>query len=310
MATIAVIGAGSVGATTAYAIIASNIVEEIVLIDINRPRAEGEALDLGDSTAFTTPTRVFAGDYADCQNADLVIFAAGAGQRPGESRLALAEKNHAVLRDVLAQLMPYWRGGLLLIVSNPVDLLTYAAVKITGLEPSRVLGSGTILDSARFRYALSTYTGVDARNIHAYVIGEHGDSAVPLWSRVRVAGIPLDEFCHQKGIAPPDREVVTTAVRQAAYRIIERKGATYYAIGLGIRRICEAILKDQKSVLTVSGLLAGQYGFNDLSFSLPTVVGKNGRGIALELPLVAEELAALRHSAAILKAAQERLGYR
>lgn len=302
MAKVAIIGAGSVGATTAYALVASDLVEEIVLIDINRPRAEGEALDLGDSTAFTTPTRVFAGDYPDCQNADLIIFAAGAGQRPGESRLALAEKNHAVLRDVLKQLMPYWRGGLLLIVSNPVDVLTYAAVKITALEPSRVLGSGTILDSARFRYALSTYTEVDARNIHAYVIGEHGDSAVPLWSRVRVGGIPLEEFCRQKRIVPPDREAVTTAVRQAAYRIIERKGATYYAIGLGIRRICEAILKDQKSVLTVSGWLGGQYGFNDLAFSLPTVVGRNGRDIALELPLTDAELAALRYSAGILKA--------
>uniref|UniRef100_A0A7C2J066 L-lactate dehydrogenase n=1 Tax=Ammonifex degensii TaxID=42838 RepID=A0A7C2J066_9THEO len=308
MAKIAVIGTGAVGATAAYTLITSDLAEEIVLLDINRSRAEGEALDLGDSTAFTGPVLVYAGDYPDCGNADIVIFTAGAGQRPGESRLALAERNHSILRDVLTKLAVHWRDGLLLIVTNPVDVLTYAAAKLTGLESARVLGSGTILDSARFRYALSAYAGVDARSIHAYVIGEHGDSAVPLWSRATVAGISFDDFCRQKGIASPDREAITAAIRQAAYRIIERKGATYYAIGLGIRRICEAILKDQKSVLTVSGLCEGQYGYRDTAFSLPVVVGKNGQGAALELPLDTEEESALRKSVAVLKTAQERLG--
>jgi len=305
---IAIIGTGSVGATAAFALVAGDLAQEIVLIDIDRSRVEGEALDLGDSTAFTAPKKVLAGDYADCHNAQIVVFTAGTSQRPGESRLALVERNCEVLRTVLDKLNNCWRGGILVIVSNPVDVLTYAAAKLTGLEISRVLGSGTILDSARFRYALSTHARIDARSIHAYVIGEHGDSAVPLWSRVTVAGIHLDEFCRQRGIAPPDRENINNAIRQAAYRIIERKGATYYAIGLAIRRICEAVLKDQKSVLTVSGLLEGQYGYANTAFSLPTVVGKNGRAAVIELPLNPEEKAALEHSAALLKTAGERLG--
>ncbi|MEW6448429.1 MAG: L-lactate dehydrogenase [Bacillota bacterium] len=305
---IAIIGIGSVGATAAYALVAGDLAQEIVLLDINRSRVEGEALDLGDSTTFTAPKRVFVGDYEDCHNAEIVVFTAGANQRPGESRLALVERNYGVLRDVLNKLQTYWHGGILIIVSNPVDVLTYAAAKTTGLEKNRVLGSGTILDSARFRHALSIHVGVDARSIHAYVIGEHGDSAVPLWSRATVAGILLDDFCRQRGIAVPDKETITTSIRQAAYRIIERKGATYYAVGLAIRRICEAILKDQNSVLTVSGLLEGQYGYANTAFSLPTVVGKNGRGTAIELPLDLEEKAALKRSAALLKVAQERLG--
>ncbi|MEW6573668.1 MAG: L-lactate dehydrogenase [Bacillota bacterium] len=307
MAKIAIIGIGSVGATAAYALVASDLAQEIVLLDINRSRVEGEALDLGDSTAFTTPKKVFVGEYEDCHNADIVVFTAGANQRPGESRLALVERNYEVLRDVLNKLENHWRGGILIIVSNPVDVLTYAAAKTTGLERFRVIGSGTILDSARFRHALSAHAGVDARSIHAYVIGEHGDTAVPLWSRATAAGILLDDFCRQKGIPSPERKTITNFIRQAAYRIIERKGATYYAVGLGIRRICEAILKDQNSVLTVSGMLEGQYGYANTAFSLPTVVGKNGRGPAIELPLDRDEQAALKHSAALLKVAQERL---
>lgn len=264
-------------------------------------------MDLGDSTAFTTPTQVSVGDYPDCHNADIVVFTAGANQRPGESRLDLTEKNYGILREVISKLIPCWRGGLLLVVTNPVDVLTYAT-KLCGLEPSRVLGSGTILDSARFRYALSKHTGVDARSIYAYVTGEHGDSAAPLWSRATVAGIHLDDLCRQRESVPPDKEAITNAIRQAAHQIIERKGATYYAIGPGIRRICEAILKDQKSVLTVSGLCESRYGYRDTAFSLPTVVGENGRGIALELPPDEEEDAALQRSAATLKGTQERLG--
>lgn len=308
MSKIAIIGTGSVGATAAYALVASDLAQEILLLDINRSRVEGEALDLGDSTAFTTPKKVFVGNYEDCHNAEIVVFTAGANQRPGESRLALVERNYEVLRDVLGRLETHWRGGIFIIVSNPVDVLTYAAAKTTGLNRSGVLGSGTILDSARFRHALSVHTGVDARSIHAYVIGEHGDSAVPLWSRATVAGIHLDDFCRQKRIPSPEKEAITAFIRHAAYRIIERKGATYYAVGLAVRRICEAILKDQNSVLTVSGMLEGQYGYADTAFSLPTVVGKNGRGPAIELPLDLEEKAALKHSAALLKVARERLG--
>lgn len=307
MAKIAIIGTGVVGSTAAYALIASGLVEEIVLLDINRSRAEGEAMDLGDSTAFTSPTRVYVGGYPDCHNADIVLFTAGSNQRPGESRLALVDRNYGVLRDVLAQLMPHWRGGILLIVSNPVDVLTYAASAISGMERSKVMGSGTILDSARFRHALSAHARVDARNIHAYVIGEHGDSAVPLWSCATVAGMHFDAFCRQINSPLPDRAVITTYIRQAAYRIIERKGATHYAVGFAIRRICEAILLDQHSIITVSGWIDGQYGHHNTAFSLPTVVGKGGREATLELSLSDAEEDALRHSAAVIKVTQERL---
>ncbi|MEW6182569.1 MAG: L-lactate dehydrogenase [Bacillota bacterium] len=307
MAKIAVIGTGLVGATAAFALIEGDLVHEIVLLDINRSRVEGEALDLGDSTAFTGPSRVFVGDYQDCHDADIIVFTAGANQRPGESRLVLAEKNFEVLRDVLQKLMPCWRGGILFIVSNPVDILTYAACRLSGMDRSKVFGSGTILDSARFRHALSTHARVDARNIHAYVIGEHGDSAVPLWGRATVAGIHFDELCRQVNAPYPDREAVNTYIRQAAYRIIERKGATYYAVGLAIRKVCEAILKDQHRVLTVSGWLSGHYGYHNTVFSLPTVVGRSGRLAELELPLDRTEESALKYSAAIIKAAQERL---
>jgi L-lactate dehydrogenase len=307
LAKLAVIGTGAVGATAAYALVASGLAHEIVLIDVNRARVEGEALDLGDSTAFTTPARVYVGDYPDCRNADIIIFTAGANQRPGESRLDLADRNYGVLRDVLSKLMPHWANGILLLVSNPVDILTYAAVRITGMENTRVLGSGTILDSARFRHALSTHARVDARNIHAYVVGEHGDSAVPLWSRATAAGMHIDDFCAQLNISLPDRASINAFIRQAAHRIIERKGATYYAVGLAVRRICEAVLQDQNSVLTVSGCLCGQYGFQDTAFSLPTVVGRSGRVNTLELPLIESEAAALKHSAMTIKAAQERL---
>jgi L-lactate dehydrogenase len=308
LAKIAVIGVGAVGATCAYALIAGGLAHEIVLIDIDRARMEGEALDLGDATAFTNPVRLYAGDYPDCRDADIIIFTAGANQRPGQNRLDLAGGNYGVLRDVLSKLTPHWRGGIFLLVSNPVDILTCAAARITGLEHARVLGSGTILDSARFRHALSTHVRVDARNIHAYVVGEHGDSAVPLWSLATAAGMHIDDFCRGLNIPLPDRESTNTLIREAARRIIERKGATYYAVGLAVRRICEAILHDQNSVITVSGCLSGQYGFCNIAFSLPTVVGKNGRVRALELPLSEAEGTALRHSATVLRVAQERLG--
>ncbi|RDV82886.1 L-lactate dehydrogenase [Ammonifex thiophilus] len=309
MAKIAIIGAGSVGATAAYALIASGLGEEIVLIDVNRAKAEGEALDLGDSTAFTTPVKIYAGDYSDVGNADLIIFAAGANQRPGETRLDLTQRNVAVLKEVAGKLAVHWRGGILLMVTNPVDVLTYVASRLLDLDPRRVLGTGTILDSARFRYALSQYTGVDARNLHAYVIGEHGDTAVLLWSRATVAGIPLEDFCQQRGLKPPDKEQIDQYVRQAAYRIIERKGATYYAIGLGIRRLCEAILKNQHSVLTVTGPVEGTYGYEGVAFSLPTVVGREGRLFTLELPLSSREEEELRRSVDTLLKAQAEVGF-
>jgi L-lactate dehydrogenase len=298
---IVIIGAGAVGAAVAYSLVTANLANEVVLIDIDRARAEGEAMDIADGTPFTGPVRIYAGDYEDCRDALVIVFAAGANQRPGETRLDLAARNLRVVRDVTDRLLRHWSGGVLLMVTNPVDVLTYAALRFSGLPEHAVIGSGTVLDSARFRHLLSRHCRVDARNVHAYVLGEHGDSQVFLWSRAAIAGIHVDEFCDRTGVPRPDRRQLTDQVRRAASEIISRKGATYYGVSLCVRRICEAIVRDQQSVLTVSGLVQGYYAITDTSFSLPTVVGRKGRLKVLDLPLDDDEEKALRHSAGVLR---------
>ncbi|MDI6710493.1 MAG: L-lactate dehydrogenase [Bacillota bacterium] len=305
---IAVVGAGAVGATTAYALMTGHLVNELVLVDINRARAEGEAMDIADGMAFVGPVSVYAGDYADCAGAGVVILAAGANQRPGESRLDLVQRNMDVVRQVCRELSRYWQGGVLLVVTNPVDILTYAAQRFTGLPPEMVIGSGTVLDSARFRKYLSRHCGVDGRNVHAYVVGEHGDTEVFLWSRATIAGVNVDEFCDLRGVPRPDRKVMADLVRNSAAEIIARKGATYYGVSLAVRRICEAVLRNQQSVLTVSGPLDGPYGLTGVACSIPSVVGRNGRERILELPLAPNEEGALRHSAGVLKKVQQDVG--
>ncbi|WP_376741835.1 L-lactate dehydrogenase [Pelotomaculum terephthalicicum] len=299
----AVVGAGSVGASVAYALTISGLVSELVLVDVNSAKAEGEAMDLAHAAAFIKPVTIYAGSFEDCRDAGLVIFCAGASQRPGESRLDLLQKNYAILRESLAELRRVGGDGILLIVSNPVDVLTYAALKITGLPPERVFGSGTVLDSSRFRHNLSCHCGVASRNIHAYVVGEHGDSEVLLWSLAYIAGTGLGRFCELAGIPPVDRQEVDARVRNAGYEIISKKGATYYAVSLAVKRICESIIRDEYSILTVSGLIDGAYGISGCCLSLPAVVNSRGRGSPLELPLKGEEEEALRRSADILKAA-------
>ncbi|MBE0466070.1 MAG: L-lactate dehydrogenase, partial [Candidatus Desulforudis sp.] len=257
---VAVVGVGAVGATVAYTLLTADLANEIVLIDIDRSRVEGEAMDIADGTPFTGPVRIYAGGYEDCRDALIIVFAAGANQHPGETRLELAARNLEVVRNVVDRLLRYWGGGVLLMVTNPVDILTYAALRFSGLPEEAVIGSGTVLDSARFRHLLSRHCQVDSRNIHAYVLGEHGDSEVFLWSRASIAGIHVDEFCDRRGVPRPDRREFAQRVRGAAARIISRKGATYYGVSLSVRRICEAVVRDQESVLTVSGLVHGYCG--------------------------------------------------
>ncbi|MCL6611031.1 MAG: L-lactate dehydrogenase [Peptococcaceae bacterium] len=300
---IAVVGTGSVGSASAYALMISGLVSEMVLVDIDRKKAEGEAMDLAHGASFVSPIRIYAGDYGDCYDSDIIIFSAGANQKPGETRLDLIRKNLGVLRDVLPLIIGPEGNSILLMVSNPVDVLTYAALKITGLPPSRVLGSGTALDSSRFRFLISDQLRVEARNVHAYVVGEHGDSEVPLWSLANIAGIKVDDFCRLQGLPCLDKDAVAGQVRRAAYEIIERKGATYYAIGLAVRKICESIIRDENSILTVSGLMDGQYGLHDVCLSLPSLVNRAGRARALAVPVSEEEEAALRRSAGVLKEA-------
>jgi L-lactate dehydrogenase len=306
---LAVIGAGQVGAATAFALMASGLASDLVVVDVNREKAEGEAMDLGDAAAFIKPTAVLAGGFADCRDSDMVIFTAGANQKPGESRLSLLEKNVLILKKTLPELLRYCPDAVYLMVANPVDVLTYVAIKISGLPASRVFGSGTVLDTSRFRAELAQYCGVDPRNIHAYIVGEHGDSEVPLWSLANVAGMSLENFCVLKGLRPPERQEIAMRVRMAAYEIIRRKGATNYAIALAIRRICEAALRDENSILTVSGMVNGFCGITECCLSLPCIVNGSGRERELAVPMSAEEEKALLNSARVLQQAVSQAGF-
>jgi len=299
---VAIVGIGNVGATFAYALLLSGLAAEIVLIDANRAKAEGEAMDLNHAVPFTHPTRVWAGDYADCAGAVVTVLAAGANQRPGETRIDLVKKNAAIWKQIVPQVARHNPNGILLVATNPVDVLTYTAWKLSGLPATRVMGSGTILDTSRFRYLLSQHFGVDARSVHAYIIGEHGDSEVPVWSSANIAGMRLPEFCRAQNI-PDDRQTmedIFVQTRDAAYRIIERKGATYYAVAAGLMRITEAILRDQRTVLSVSSLIHDYYGLSDVCFSLPTVVDRGGTENVLRLELNDEEITKLRRSGDVL----------
>jgi L-lactate dehydrogenase len=300
---VAVVGVGNVGATFAYALLLSGMAAEIVLIDANRAKAEGEAMDLNHTVPFAYPTRIWAGDYSDCAGATVTVLAAGGGQKAGETRLDLIKKNASIWRKIVPEIAKHNSEGILLVATNPVDVLTYAAWKLSGLPSERVIGSGTLLDTSRFRYLLSQHFGVDARSVHAFIIGEHGDSEVPVWSSANIAGMRLPQFCKAQGI-PDDRQAmenIFSQTRDAAYRIIERKGATYYAVAAGLMRITQAILRDQNTVLSISSLIHGFHGLTDVCFSLPTVVDCGGVEQVLHLELDQAELEQLRHSAAVLK---------
>lgn len=299
---IAIVGLGNVGASFAYCLLLSRLAAEIVLIDANRSKAEGEAMDLSHAVPYSAPTRIWAGDYEDCKEAAVVVIAAGAAQKPGESRLSLLERNLKIFREIVPKITAYNSHGVLLVATNPVDILSYATFKLSWLPANRVIGSGTILDTGRFRSLLGQHFHVDARSVHALIVGEHGDSEVPIWSLANIAGIRLADYCRIHGISTDQKELeaIFTETRDAAYRIIERKGATYYAVGVGLMRIVEAIVRDQKTVLTVSTLVKDAYGLSDLYFSLPVVIGKQGAEMVLTPELSPDELMKLRHSAEML----------
>lgn len=301
---VAIIGAGNVGATFAYAILLSGLAAEIVLVDMNRAKAEGEAMDLNHAVPFTPPTRIWAGDYADCAGAAVTVITAGAAQKPGETRLDLVKKNVAIFRQIVPEVVHNNPNGIIVVATNSVDVLTYATWKLSQLPPQRVIGSGTILDTARFRYLLSRHFGVDPRSVHAYIIGEHGDSEVPVWSLANIAGMRLPAFCAAQGIdfERAAMDAIFHQTRDAAYHIIERKGATYYAVAAGLMRLLEAILRDQSTVLSISSLIQDYYGIGHVCLSLPTVVDQRGVEQVLRLELRSEEIESLQRSADILKA--------
>ena len=301
---VAVVGVGNVGATFAYALLLSGLAAEIVLIDANRAKAEGEAMDLNHTVPFAYPTRVWAGNYSDCAGATVTVLAAGSNQKPGETRLDLIKRNVSIWRNIVSEVAKHNPEGILLVATNPVDVLTFAAWKLSGLPSERVMGSGTLLDTSRFRYLLSQHFGVDARSVHAFIIGEHGDSEVPVWSSANIAGMRLPQFCKAQGI-PDDRQAmerIFLQTRDAAYQIIERKGATYYAVAAGLMRITQAILRDQRTVLSISSVINNYHGLSDLCFSLPTVLDRGGIEKVLHLELDKNEIEKLCHSAEILKA--------
>lgn len=307
---IAVIGAGAVGASAAYAMMISGTASEIVLVDVNQRKAEGEAMDLMHGAPFVRPVTVSAGSYADCAGADLVVITAGAAQRPGETRLELVKRNTDIFGSIIPQITHAAPDAVLLVVANPVDILTYVTMKISGLGPRRVLGSGTVLDTARLRALVGQHLQIDARSVHAYVIGEHGDSEVLLWSQATVAGLPLADFARQRGVRYDDtvRASIDYGVRRAAYEIIERKGATFYAIGLGVRNVAEAILRDHNTILPVSTLMTGQFGIEGICLSLPSVVDRGGVEVILEPAMDDAELAEFKHSAAVLQEVAQSVG--
>lgn len=307
---VVVVGTGNVGATFAYALLLSGLAAEIVLIDANCARAEGEAMDLNHAVPFAHPTRVWAGDYSDCAGASVIVLAAGAGQKPGETRLDLVQKNAAIWRDIIPRITEHNRTAILLIATNPVDVLTYVAWKLSNLPPRQVIGSGTILDTARFRYLLSQHFGVDARSVHAFIIGEHGDSEVPVWSLANIAGMRLNKFAaaHGQNYDPKIMDEIFTQTRDAAYRIIERKGATYYAVAAGLMRITQAILRNQNTVLSVSSLIDDYYDIRNVCLSLPTVVNRGGIEKVLRVELNPDEVARLKHSADVLQKTISKVG--
>jgi len=300
---VVVVGAGNVGATFAYALLFRGLAAEIVLIDANHARAEGEAMDLNHAEPFTNPTRVWAGSYEDCAGAAIVVVCAGAGQGPGETRLDLVKRNADIFAKIIPEIVRRNPDGILLIATNPVDVLTQVSQKLSGLPVNRVIGSGTILDTARFRHLLGRHFKVEPRSVHAYIIGEHGDSEVPVWSLANIAGLRLADYAELNGISHDETALddIFRQTRDAAYHIIERKGATYFAVAAGLMRIVEAILRDQRTVLSVSSLVNGYYGIENLCLSLPAIVGRNGIERVLRLHLNDKEEAALKRSAEVLK---------
>jgi len=305
---IGIVGSGFVGSTAAYALIVAGVGRDIVLVDKDAKRARAEANDLRHAVPFARPLTVRDGGYEDLAGSRMVVIAAGVSQKPGESRLDLLKRNAAVFREVVPSVTAHAPDAVLVVATNPLDIMTYMAARFaseSGVSSSRVLGSGTMLDTARFRSLLGDRVGVDPQHVHAYVIGEHGDSEVLTWSLVTVGSMHLEEFCIQKGIRLDDetRQGIDGDVRNAAYTIIEGKGATYYGIGSALAKLADVILHDQRSVLTVSAPADTASGISDVSISLPRVVGGAGVLSTLDLPLDKHEERALARSTEVVREA-------
>ena len=300
---VAVIGCGFVGSTIAYTLMQKGTFSEMVLLDAAQGKAEGEAMDISHGLPFAHAMDIYAGTYEDIADAAVVIITAGANQKPGETRLDLVQKNSRIMRSIISEVKRVNCEGILLIVSNPVDILAEVALRESGFPKERVIGSGTVLDTARLKYLVSEKLNVDSRNVHAFIAGEHGDSELAVWSCANIYGISIDEFAKIRGFRDftKEKDEIYHAVRDSAYEIIERKGATYYGIGMAAAKIAEAIVRDSHTVVPVSVSLNGEYGLSDLCLSIPAVIGSRGAEQVLEISLNAEEEERLRRSADELK---------
>lgn len=297
---ITVIGAGNVGATIAYSIAMQNMVSELAIVDVFAEKAEGEALDIRHGLSFFGAMNVRSGGYEEVKNADIIIISAGLGRKDGETRLDLAKKNVSIIKEITRNVMQHYNGGVLLVVSNPVDVNTYIVTKESGLPKGMVVGTGTALDSARLRCILSEKTGVDIKNVHGIMAGEHGDSQFAVWSGVHIAGMPLDSFCREEGIKI-DKNEIEMQVKQAGAEVIKRKKATYYAISAAVINLCQAILKNHKSICPTSVLIDGLYGVSDVCLSLPNILGAQGAQKTIKFNFTEDELAKFRNSAEQIK---------
>lgn len=304
---VVIIGAGNVGTTAAFALMSGEVVSEIGLIDIDTDRALGEALDLSDGLPFLRPIAISSGGYSLCRGASVIIITAGFNQQVGETRLDLVEKNSEVLKKIIPKILEYHADPLLIIATNPVDILTYYTIKTWDLPSARVIGSGTVLDTARLRHVFSRHCNIDPRNVHGYVIGEHGDDAVIVWSALKIAGMEMEAFCRECTRQCPEPKQFNRFISEAAYRIIEKKGATYYSIALALKKIVESILRNEHSILTVSTLISNYAGLEDVCLSLPGVINKEGIKRVLPLPLDPQEYRKLHQTAQKLKIYQKKL---
>ena len=298
-----IIGCGFVGSASVFALMQSGLFTEIALIDADEKKAEGEAMDISHGIPFASPMKIYAGTYDDVADAAIVIISAGAGQKPGETRLDLVHKNVAIFKSIIPEIAKRNFAGILLVVSNPVDILTQVAVKLSGLPENRVIGSSTVLDTARLRNALGEHLEVDSRSVHAFIVGEHGDSEVVVWSSANVSGVPLSEMCEMRGHYKhkEDAKEIAAAVKNSAYEIINRKHATYYGIAMSVKRICQAIMRDEKTILPLSHMIHGIYDIEGISLSMPVIVGADGVESDMPINLNGEEALKLKESADALK---------
>jgi L-lactate dehydrogenase len=304
---VVLIGTGAVGSSYAFALLNQGVTEELVLIDLNKEKSEGDAMDLNHGMAFAPSyTKIWFGDYSDCKDADLIVICAGAAQKPGETRLDLVEKNARIFKGIVDQIMSSGFDGIFLVATNPVDILTYVVWQYSGLPKERVIGSGTILDTARFRFLLGEYFSIDTRNVHAYIIGENGDTELPVWSHADIATRPISEWmAREDKYKQEDLDQLFINVRDAAYHIINKKGATFYGIAMGLVRLTKAILQNENSILTVSAYLDGEYGHSDIYVGVPAVVNRSGIRGVVELDLTNEEKQKFDHSVSVLKTIKE-----